>query len=249
MSIKLKASGVVKCFSQGDKTIKALNGVDLTINSGEFVAVMGASGSGKSTLMNAMSGLIDVDQGDIVVALQNLGKLNDNKLTHFRRQHIGLVFQSFNLIPLLTATENVALPALDAKGVDEKVKQLLETLGLAERANHKPDALSGGEQQRVAIARAMVTDPDIILLDEPTGSLDSVSGEQICQILRQLCDEQKRTIVVITHEPSVATFADRVVVLKDGEVVDNFATKEFSNVLELSRHYQAAVAKTTVEGE
>jgi putative ABC transport system ATP-binding protein len=240
----LCVENLTKRFRQGTSTVEALKDVTLTIEKGQFVAVMGASGSGKSTLLHVMAGLTPADGGRVCVDGQDLATMSDRQLTVFRRRHIGLVFQAFNLIPALTAEENILLPLL-AEGrsapEDGQLDRLLSRLGLDARRNHRPDALSGGEQQRVAIARAMVTDPSIILADEPTGSLDSVSGQNLCQLLRDLHKEQGRTIVVVTHEPAVAVWAQRVVVLKDGRTLTEFNTAEFPDAHSLAAQYQDVV--------
>jgi putative ABC transport system ATP-binding protein len=241
----LQVEHLSKRFRQGSATVEALKGVRLVIDRGEFVAVMGASGSGKSTLLHVMAGLTRPDEGRVVVDGQDLSAMSDYQLTLFRRRHIGLVFQAFNLIPTLTAKDNVLLPLLaDGRGGrgDGSLDDLLARLGLSNRVGHRPDALSGGEQQRVAIARAMIGDPSIILADEPTGSLDSVTGQSICRLLQQLCKEQGRTIVVVTHEPAVAVWAERIVVLKDGQVLTEFLTEQFRDVHALAAHYQDVVA-------
>ena len=235
---------LTKRFRQGETVVEAIRDVSLTIADGEFVAVMGASGSGKSTLLHVMAGLTRPDEGRLVIADTDLSGLSDAKLTHFRRRKIGLVFQAFNLIPTLTAEENITLPLLtDGRSgrIDERLDPLLDRLGLAARRRHRPDALSGGEQQRVAIARALITEPALVLADEPTGSLDSVSGQNICRLLRELCEEQKRTIVVVTHEPSVAVWASRVIVMKDGRILTEFRTNEFKDSQSLAIHYQDVV--------
>ncbi|EAQ77866.1 ABC transporter ATP-binding protein [Blastopirellula marina] len=232
---------LTKRFRQGQHWVEALRDVSLTIERGTFTAIMGASGSGKSTLMHLMAGLTSPDAGQVIVDGQNISKLSDGDLTRFRRQKIGLVFQAFNLIPTLTAEDNITLP-LFASGysgeIREKLDDLLDRLGIAERRKHRPDALSGGEQQRVAIARALITDPSIVLADEPTGSLDSATGEETCRILKELCTEQNRTIVVVTHEPSVAVWAERIIVLKDGRLLDEFETANFCDPHSLAAHYQ-----------
>jgi putative ABC transport system ATP-binding protein len=240
----LSVTGLTKRFRQGNSTVEALQDVSLSIGRGQFVAVMGASGSGKSTLLHVMAGLTRPDRGLVVVDGQSLSDMSDYELTRFRRRRIGLVFQAFNLIPTLSARDNVLLPLLaDGRGhlADGPLDDLLARLGLADRQRHRPDALSGGEQQRVAIARAIVGDPSIILADEPTGSLDSVTGQSICRLLQQLCKEQGRTIVVVTHEPAVAVWAQRIVVLKDGRVLTEFPTEQFHDVHHLAAHYQDVV--------
>jgi len=240
----LRVEGLTKRFRQGNTIIEALKDVDLTIERGEFVAVMGASGSGKSTLLHVMAGLTRPDAGRVLVDGQDLSAMSDYRLTLFRRRHVGLVFQSFNLIPTLSARDNVMLPILADGGGEFKpaaLGELLGRLGLTDRGRHKPDALSGGEQQRVAIARAIIANPSIILADEPTGSLDSVTGQSICRLLRDLCDEQGRTIVLVTHEPAVAVWARRIVVLRDGRALTEFATDRFNDPHALAAHYQDAV--------
>jgi putative ABC transport system ATP-binding protein len=242
----LRVENLTKRFRQGNATVEALRGVSLTIERGKFVAVMGASGSGKSTLLHVMAGLTQPEEGSVAVDGQNLAAMSDYNLTLFRRQKIGLVFQAFNLIPTLSAADNILLPLL--AGGAERLRDgeallgsLLDRLNLTDRARHRPDALSGGEQQRVAIARAVIADPSIILADEPTGSLDSVTSQSICKLLQQLCKEQGRTIVVVTHEPAVAVWAERIVVLKDGRVLTEFPTEQFHDVNHLAAHYQDVV--------
>jgi putative ABC transport system ATP-binding protein len=241
---------LTKRFRQGNAIVEALKDVSLTIARGQFVAVMGASGSGKSTLLHVMAGLTRPDAGQVAVDGQNLAAFSDYQLTLFRRRHIGLVFQAFNLIPTLSARDNILLPLLaDGRGnlSDGPLDELLVRLGLADRQRHRPDALSGGEQQRVAIARAIIGDPSIILADEPTGSLDSVTGQSICKLLQDLCKEQGRTIVVVTHEPAVAVWAERIVVLKDGRVLTEFPTEQFHDVHQLAAHYQDVVNAAPAE--
>lgn len=236
----LEVKFVAKSFSQGSTKVSALAGIDLTVQHGEFVAIMGASGSGKSTLLHAIAGLTDIDSGHVLVDGVDLATLSDSSLTLFRRNRIGLVFQAFNLIPTLSAEDNVRLPGLEKPGTEEKVEALFKRLGLVERRKHKPDALSGGEQQRVAIARALICDPALLLLDEPTGSLDSVAGQELCTLLRSLCTESNRTIIVVTHEPAVARWTDRVVILRDGLIVESFTTAGLADAQALAQRYQAA---------
>jgi putative ABC transport system ATP-binding protein len=245
----LVVENLTKRFRQGEVAIDALRGVSLAVERGEFVAVMGASGSGKSTLLHVVAGLTPPDDGRVLVDGHDLAAMADRHRTAFRRRHIGLVFQAFNLIPTLTAEQNILLPILADKrlGVDNgRLEDLIAWLGLAGRRSHRPDALSGGEQQRVAIARALVTDPTLILADEPTGSLDSVAGQELCRLLNEQCREHGRMIVLVTHEPSVATWATRVVVLKDGQVLSQFATAEFGDAHALAAHYHDVVRPAPV---
>jgi putative ABC transport system ATP-binding protein len=221
MSI-LHTTQLAKEYQMGDVTVHALRGVDFVVNKGEFIAIMGASGSGKSTLLHLLGGLDSPSDGEVILAGQRLAQLNDDDLTVIRRREVGFIFQFFNLLPMLSAAENVALPLLiDGKQIEDfapKVDELLNLVGLGDRKDHRPHQLSGGQQQRVAIARALVTDPAIILADEPTGNLDSVSGEEVLNILRRACDDKEQTIIMVTHDNHAAKYADRVVRLKDGMI-------------------------------
>lgn len=244
LSLPLHVDHIGKMYRQGTATIHALKNVSLTVHPGEFVAIMGASGSGKSTLLHAIAGLIDVDAGRVVIAGQDLSQLNDTALTKFRQRQLGIVFQSHNLLPSLSAEDNIRLPAASTENLDRDVDALLDRLGLSDRREHKPAALSGGEQQRVAIARALICHPAILLADEPTGSLDSVTGAQLCQHLRGFVDDQHRSIVMVTHEPHVAMWADRVMVLKDGENLAEFTTDGRRDPQSLANQYHE-----TLDGE
>ena len=241
-------TNVSKRYSQGGSVVEALKDVSFSVRSGEFVAIMGASGSGKSTLLHVAAGLTSIDGGEVLVDDVDLSRLSDRKLTHFRRRRIGLMFQSFNLIPALTADENISLPLMTDGRTEplKKLDQLLERLGIAARRKHRPDAMSGGEQQRVALARALITDPALILADEPTGSLDSVSGQGICRLLRELSQQEGRTIIVVTHEPAVAIWAERVMVMRDGNSLTEFATSDFQDAQSLAAHYQHVVNRPAI---
>jgi putative ABC transport system ATP-binding protein len=224
----LVIDNIFKTFRQGNAPVTALAGVSLEVQRSQFLAIMGASGSGKSTLLHLMAGLTAPDSGRVSVTGEDLAKMNDRDLTVFRRRNIGLVFQSFNLIPTLTARQNLALPLLLEKRPQEqvaaRVDELLRDLGMVQRQHHRPDALSGGEQQRIAIGRALACDPAVILADEPTGNLDSANSAAVCELLRDLSVVHGRTIVMVTHEPTVAAYAGEVVILRDGQLVERFAT-------------------------
>lgn len=225
----LKTENVTKTYRMGELTVNALEQVEFKVEKGEFVAIMGPSGSGKSTLLHLLGGLDDPSDGEVTLADMPLSQLNDDQVTIVRRRNVGFIFQFYNLIPTLTAEENVALPLLiDGKKIEkyrQKIDNIFTLVGLNGRQHHKPDQLSGGQQQRVAIARALVTDPAIVLADEPTGNLDSKSGTDILKLLRQTCDDFAHTIVIVTHDPRAASYADRVVFLKDGRIVKRLNVK------------------------
>lgn len=219
----LQTVALSKHYQMGEVTVKALQEVDLTIEKGEFVAVMGASGSGKSTLLHLIGGLDYPTSGEVFLADQALSQLSDNELTRVRRRKIGFIFQFYNLLPTLTVMENIALPLLiDGQAIRpnrQRLDDLLQLVGLEDRAMHRPDQLSGGQQQRVAIVRAFINNPEIVLADEPTGNLDSKSGMSILELLQRSCRELEATIVMVTHDPRAASFANRVLFLKDGEIM------------------------------
>jgi putative ABC transport system ATP-binding protein len=218
----LEALDVTKRYQLGEHQVNALNGVSFQVEKGEFVAIMGPSGSGKSTLLHLLGGLDTPTAGSINLAGQALSGLNDHAATLARRHNIGFVFQFFNLVPTLNTEENILLPVIidgkDSRHYRQRLDTLLTLFGLTDRARHRPDQLSGGEQQRVALARALITRPAIVLADEPTGNLDSKTGTNIMQLLRRSCDELEQAIVVVTHDPRAAAYADRVVFLRDGIV-------------------------------
>lgn len=218
----LETVGLSKKYSMGEQSVNALDGVDFVVEEGEFVAIMGPSGSGKSTLLHLIGGLDQPSDGEVTLADRRLSLLKDKEITLLRRRNIGFVFQFFNLLPTLTAEENILLPVLiDGKKLhlyQERLTTLLDLIGLAERRRHKPEQLSGGEQQRVALARALITEPTILLADEPTGNLDSKTGIAIMELLRRSRDQLGQTVIVVTHDPRAASYADRVVFLRDGRV-------------------------------
>jgi len=220
--VVVRTVGLARRYKMGDTSVDALRGVDLEIARGEFVALVGPSGSGKSTVLNLIGGLDRPSEGEIWIDGVELSASDEKALTRHRRQHVGFVFQSFNLLPRLTAEENVALPLMFG-GVAEnerraRARELLERVGLGARLTHRPTQLSGGEQQRVAIARALVGQPALLLADEPTGNLDTTTGVEIMHLLKELNQEHGLTLLVVTHDPEVATFADRIVRLRDGQV-------------------------------
>jgi len=219
----IQTQNLTKEYRMGAVTVTALAGVDFQVERGEFVAIMGPSGSGKSTLLHLLGGLDKPTEGEILLNGQPLASLGDDEITRLRRRKVGFIFQFYNLLPTLTAAENVALPLMiDGQNLNrrqDEILSLMKLVGLEERLQHKPDQLSGGQQQRVAVARAFVNQPEIVLADEPTGNLDSRSGTAILELLRRTCQELNATIVMVTHDPRAASFASRVVFLKDGEIV------------------------------
>ena len=221
----LEVKNLVKTYGKGDSLVKAVDNVSLSVKEGEFVAIIGASGSGKSTLLHMVGGVDRPDKngGEIIIEGQNITKLNDNKLALFRRQKIGIIYQFYNLIPVLTVRENITLPVdLEKKDVDEKyLEQLIDALGLKNRETHLPNQLSGGQQQRVAIGRALFNRPALILADEPTGNLDSKSGAEIVKLLKLANEKYRQTIILVTHDLEIAKQADRIITFGDGKIISD----------------------------
>ena len=234
----LETRDLVKVFGAGETAVRALDGVSLAIAGGEMVAIMGASGSGKSTLLHLLGALETPTSGEITLGGHRYDGLGDAGLTRLRRDRIGFVFQFFNLLPALTAHENVLLPALIAGRRDqaarERADELLERVGLSSRTAHLPSELSGGEQQRVSIARALLTEPQVVLADEPTGNLDSRSSGQVLELLRSLNRGEGQTLVIVTHDPGAAAIAERVVFLRDGRVAGEVPGGDAGTVAEAS---------------
>ncbi|MFC2064201.1 ABC transporter ATP-binding protein [Chloroflexota bacterium] len=222
----LEAKDLRKHYLMGEHKVEALAGINFKVEKGEFVAIMGPSGSGKSTLLHLLGGLDSPTEGEITLAEKQLSTLSEKEATLARRHNVGFVFQFFNLLPTLTAEENILLPVVidgqDQRKYAEYLDNLLELVGLTDRRHHKPDQLSGGEQQRVAIARALITKPAIMLADEPTGNLDSKTGEAIMKLLQRSAIELNQTVITVTHDPKAAAYASRVVFLRDGNVVTTF---------------------------
>jgi putative ABC transport system ATP-binding protein len=233
-TLAAEAVNVVKTFGIGDTTVWALAGVSVAFARGQFTAIMGPSGSGKSTLMHCLAGLDTVTSGSVRIADVELTTLSDKKMTQLRRDRIGFVFQSFNLVPTLTALENITLPMDIAGKKPDQVwlDSVIDTLGIRDRLSHRPSELSGGQQQRVACARALASRPDIIFGDEPTGNLDSRSSGEVLGILRNSVNQLGQTVVIVTHDPRAASYADRVIFLADGRIVDEMADPTADSVLD-----------------
>lgn len=229
----IQAEKLTKIYGSGGTAVTALDHVNITIKEGEFVAVMGPSGCGKSTLLHLLGGLDKPSEGHVLIGGHNLTDLNDDRLTELRRRKIGFVFQFYNLIPVLNALENAALPVtLDGvkpAEAKQKATEWLTRFGLADRLSNRPDQLSGGQQQRVAVARALVADPEVILADEPTGNLDTRASDEIAGLLRDVSKKYGRTVVMVTHDPRIAAYADRIIFLKDGKVIDETILERKSN--------------------
>lgn len=236
-----RATGVTKAYGSGDAQVLALDDVSVSIESGRFTAIMGPSGSGKSTLLHVLAGLDRPTSGRIFVGDADITAMNDRQLTLLRRDRIGFIFQAFNLLPTLTAAENIALPSKIAGRKPDPlwVQSIIETVGLGERLGHRPSELSGGQQQRVAAARALATRPEIVFADEPTGALDSRSGQQLLQFLQHAVREMNQTVVMVTHDPGAAAHADRVLFLQDGDIVDEMAAPTSDEVLDYMKQLGA----------
>jgi putative ABC transport system ATP-binding protein len=238
--VAARAVDAVKVYGKGDTAVRALDAIDVNFGKGEFSVIMGPSGSGKSTLMHCLAGLDTLTSGQILIGDTDLGTLDDKHLTQLRRDRVGFIFQAFNLVPTLTAEENIALPAalagtkLDQSWVDLVVK----TIGLQDRLKHRPNELSGGQQQRVAAARALATQPEIIFADEPTGNLDSRSSAEMLSFLRRSVREFGQTIVMVTHDPTAAAYADWVVFLADGRIVDEIREPTAERVLDRMKNME-----------
>ena len=219
----IQVKNLYKIFRVGNEKVRALNGVDLTIYKGEFCAIVGTSGSGKSTMLNMLAGLEKPTKGEVIVAGEHLEKMNENQLVKFRREHVGFIFQSFNLLGTMNAIENVALP-LTFRGVDKKIREakaveMLKLVGLPKHMKHRPNEMSVGQQQRVGVARALVLDPEIIFADEPTGNLDSKTSAEVLGLMRKVVTEKNQTMVMVTHDNHLAGFADRIFHIIDGKIV------------------------------
>ncbi|MCD0447457.1 ABC transporter ATP-binding protein [Glycomyces sp. A-F 0318] len=238
------AQGVWKAYGSGEAQVVALRDVSVEFASGAFTAIMGPSGSGKSTLMHCLAGLDTTDRGTVHIGDTTLTGLGDKALTKLRRDKIGFIFQQFNLLPTLTAEENITLPAAiaGAKADPDWIKRIIHTLDLSDRLSHKPTELSGGQQQRVACARALASRPEVVFADEPTGNLDTRSGTEVLRFLRTSVDDFGQTIVMVTHDPSAAAYADRVVFLADGQIVEDMADPTADKVIDKMKHFEELVA-------
>ncbi len=244
MTPAARATSLTKVYGSGDTRVTALDAVDCEIAAGRFTAIMGPSGSGKSTLMHCLAGLDSVTSGQVWIGDTELSTLSDKALTRLRRDSVGFVFQAFNLVPTLTALENITLP-LDIAGRRPDrgwLDTVVDTVGLRDRLGHRPSELSGGQQQRVACARALASRPTIVFADEPTGNLDSRSGAEVLGFLRRSVDEFGQTIVMVTHDPGAASYSDRVLFLADGRIVDEMASPTADSVLERMKAFEAARA-------
>ena len=240
--VAAQVRGLTKVYGEGAAEVRALDGVDLDLYTGEFTAVMGPSGSGKSTLMHCCAALDEPTSGTVMIGDTDLGRLDDKELTRLRRDEIGFVFQSFNLVPTLSAEENILLPlSIAGRRPDQEwYSTVIDTVGLGDRLTHRPNEMSGGQQQRVAVARALAARPSIVFADEPTGNLDSRSGSEVLTLLQRSVREFGQTVVMVTHDPVAAGYTDRVVFLADGRVVDEMREPTAERVLERMSAFAAA---------
>ena len=234
-----RTEDAVKIYGKGQTEVRALDGVTVEFGTGRYTAVMGPSGSGKSTLLHCVAGLDDLTSGRAFIGEVDLSTLNDQRLTILRRDRVGFVFQAFNLVPTISAAKNITLPLQLAgrKGDPAWIGKIIDTVGLADRVQHRPSELSGGQQQRVAVARALASRPEIIFADEPTGNLDSRAGAEVLGFMRRAVDEMGQTIVMVTHDPMAASYADRIVFLADGRIVDEMQRPTADRVLERMKQF------------
>ena len=236
-TIAASATSATKVYGSGDDAVYALRDVSVDFYEGQFTAIMGPSGSGKSTLMHCIAGLDELSSGSAIIDGIDLSSLKDKELTELRREKIGFVFQSFNLVPTLTADENIRLPLMlgNNKGDETWIQKVIDTVHLQDRLTHRPSELSGGQQQRVAVARALASQPRIIFADEPTGNLDSITGAEILTFMRKAVDDLGQTIVMVTHDPVAAAYADRIIFLADGHIVNEMTEPTADRVLDLMK--------------
>ncbi len=237
--VAARAVNATKTYGKGEGAVRALDGIDVEFVAGHFTAIMGPSGSGKSTLMHSLAGLDELTEGHVFIGDIEVTGLNDRKLTRLRRDRLGFVFQAFNLVPTLTALENITLPMDLAGGKPDRawMELVIDTVGLRERLRHRPSELSGGQQQRVAVARALAGRPELVFADEPTGNLDSHTGAEILDFMRLAVRELGQTIVMVTHDPVAASYADRVVFLADGRIVDELSDPTAESVLDRMKSF------------
>lgn len=239
VNVAARSEAAIKIYGKDDTLVRALDGVDVSFESEKFTAIMGPSGSGKSTLMHCMAGLDELTSGKVYIGEKDLTELSEKELTLLRRKHVGFVFQSFNLVPTLNALENITLP-LDLSGLKpdkEWIDQIADVVSLTDRLKHRPNELSGGQQQRVAVSRALASKPNIIFADEPTGNLDSKTGNEILEFMRIATTELQQTIVMVTHDPVAASFSDRAIFLEDGKVVGELREPTADGVLDQMRSF------------
>jgi putative ABC transport system ATP-binding protein len=236
-TIAASTTSATKVYGSGDDAVYALRDVSVDFYEGQFTAIMGPSGSGKSTLMHCIAGLDELSSGSAIIDGTDLSTLKDKDLTELRREKIGFVFQSFNLVPTLTANENIRLPLMlgNNKGDEAWIQKVIDTVHLQDRLSHRPSELSGGQQQRVAVARALASQPRIIFADEPTGNLDSITGAEILNFMRKAVDDLGQTIVMVTHDPVAAAYADRIIFLADGHIVNEMTEPTADRVLDLMK--------------